>query len=233
VIYGSRYRRNGNISEENPVTINGEQRTSPLPGFDDDAYLIGPDGTRLQSSTNGNIGNVQPDWSGGLTSTFSWKGLTLTQQWETNQGAEVLNFDKYYLQGAGTHVDTEDRGSEVTREGIQVTTGEANDVSYVKDQAWYEGADRFVFERYVEDASYIKLRQLSLGYRFSLPDDLSQRSGLNSVRLQLVGRNLVTFTDFSMGDPAGSLAGSGNGQGFYHGITPNTRSYQASLSLNF
>jgi len=36
-----------------------------------------------------------------------------------------------------------------------------------------------------------------------------------------------------MGDPAGSLAGSGNGQGFYHGVTPSTRTYQGSLTFNF
>lgn len=233
IIYGSRYRTNGRISEDNPIEIDGEMRTSPLPGFDDDALLIGSDGTPLRSPTNGNIGNVQPDWEGGLSSTFSWKGLSLFQQWEVSQGAEVLNFDRYYLQGAGTYEGTEDRGTEATNEGIQVTTGEANETSYTRNEDWYEGADRFIFSRYVEDASYVKLRQVSLGYRFSLPETLSETSGLTSLQLRLTGRNLVTFTDFSMGDPAGSLAGSGNGQGFYHGITPSTRTYQASLTFNF
>lgn len=233
IIYGSRYRTNGRISEENPVTIDGEQRTSPLPGFSDDALLVGSDGTPLRSPTNGNIGNVQPDWQGGLTSTFRWKGLTLTQQWETSQGGEILNFDRYYMQGAGTHVSTEERGTEVTRDGIQVSTGEQNETSFTKDQAWYEGSDRFIFSRYVEDGSYIKLRQLSLGYQFALPAVVSQNAGLKSLRVRLTGRNLVTFSDFSMGDPAGSLAGSGNGQGFYHGVTPSTRTYQASLTFNF
>ncbi len=233
IIYGSRYRTNGRISSDNPITINGEQRTEPLDGFSDDALLIGPDGTPLRSPTNGNIGNVQPDWSGGITSTFSWKGLSLLQQWETSQGGEILNFDKYYMQGAGTHVDTEERGSEVTEDGIQVTTGEQNQTSYTKDQGWYEGSDRFIFSRYVEDGSYIKLRQLSLAYQFSLPESVSQTAGLNSLQLRLTGRNLVIFSDFSMGDPSGSLAGAGNGQGFYHGVAPSNRTYQASLTFNF
>jgi len=233
IIYGSRYRTNGRISEDNPAVIDGETRTSPLPEFSDDALLIGPDGTPLRSPTNGNIGNVQPDWEGGLTSTFRWKGLSLTQQWETSQGGEILNFDRYYMQGAGTHVATEERGTEVTRDGIQVSNGNENETSFTKNQAWYEGADRFIFSRYVEDGSYIKLRQLSLGYQFALPETVTQNAGLKSLRVKLTGRNLVTFSDFSMGDPAGSLAGSGNGQGFYHGVTPSTRTYQASLTFNF
>jgi hypothetical protein len=85
----------------------------------------------------------------------------------------------------------------------------------------------------VEDASYVKLRQVSLSYQFGLPDRVRQSVGLRSLRLQLTGRNLLTFTDFSMGDPVGSLAGSGNGQGFYHGVTPSARTYQASLTLGF
>lgn len=233
IIFGSRYRRNGEISEDNPITIAGEERTAPLPGFGDDALLIASDGTPVPASAPGNIGNVQPDWEGGLFSTFSWKGLSLSQQWEISRGAEVLNFDRFYTEFRGAFEGTEDRGTEVTRNGIQVTTGEQNDVSFVKDQDFYQGADNLVFERYVEDASYVKLRQVSLAYQYSLPDRIRQSVGLRSLRFQVTGRNLLTFTDFSMGDPVGSLAGSGNGQGFYHGVTPSARTYQASLTLGF
>ncbi|WP_263831284.1 SusC/RagA family TonB-linked outer membrane protein [Salinibacter sp.] len=233
VIYGSRYRTNGRISSDNPAEINGEVRTEPLDGFSDDALLIGSDGTPLRSPTNGNIGNVQPDWQGGLTSTFNWKGLTLSQQWEVSQGGDILNFDRFYMESAGTFEGTEDRGKEVTRDGIQVSTGDDNQTSFTKNEEWYQGPDSAIFSRYVEDASYVKLRELSLGYRFSLPDAISQRSGLTAVQVRLTGRNLVTFSDFSMGDPSGSLAGTGNGQGFYHGVAPSTRTYQASLTLDF
>jgi TonB-linked SusC/RagA family outer membrane protein len=233
IIFGSRYRRNGEISEDNPVTVAGEERTAPLAGFDDDALLIAADGTPLPAASPGNIGNVQPDWEGGLFSTFSWRGLSLSQQWEISRGAEILNFDRFYTEFRGTFEGTEDRGTEVTEDGIQVTTGEQNEVSFVKDQSFYQGPDGLVFERYVEDASYVKLRQVALSYQFSLPDRVRQSVGLRSLRLQLTGRNLLTFTDFSMGDPVGSLAGSGNGQGFYHGVTPSTRTYQASLTLGF
>jgi hypothetical protein len=233
IIYGSRYRTNGRISEDNSVVIDGEERTSPLPGFSDDALLVAADGTPMRSPTNGNIGNVQPDWQGGISSTFSWKGLSLFQQWEVSQGGDVLNFDRFYMEGAGTHEITEDRGTEAMNDGIQVTTGEANETPYTRNEAYYQGADSGIFSRFVEDASYVKLRQVSLGYRFTLPESMANASGLTSLQLQLTGRNLVTFTDFSMGDPSGSLAGAGNGQGFYHGITPSTRTYQASLTLNF
>lgn len=233
IIYGSRYLRNGMISEDNPVVIDGEERTSPLSDFGDDALIIGSDGTPVIAGGNGNIGNVQPDWEGGVSSTFSWKGLTLSQQWEVSQGRDILNFDKFYMQLYGTHESTLDRGTEVTEDGIQVDTGEPNETSYVKDQGYYLGPDLEVFSRFVEDGSYVKLRQVSLSYQFSLPESV-RTVGLNTLQLRLTGRNLVTFTDFSMGDPAsGSLAGTGNGQGFYHAVTPSTRSYQASVTFNF
>lgn len=232
IIYGSRYYRNGMISEDNPVMVNGTERTSPLPGFDDDALLIGADGLPRRAPSSGNIGNVQPDWEAGISSTFRWKGFSLFQQWGMSQGAEILNFDRYYMQNAGTHISTEDRGTEATREGIQLSTGEANETSFVRDEAYYTSPQRFIFEQYVEDASYVKLQQLSLAYNFSLPENV-QTAGLKSLRVQLTGRNLLIFTDFSMGDPSGSLAGAGNGQGFYHGVAPSTRTYQASLTFNF
>ena len=232
VIYGSRYLRNGMISEDNPVTVNGTERTSPLPGFGEDALLIGSDGLPERAPTPGNIGNVQPDWEAGISSTFRWKGFSLFQQWNMSQGAEVMNLDRYYMQLVGTHVSTENRGTEVTRDGIQVSTGQANEASYVRDQGYFSGPQSQIDERFVEDASYVKLQQLSLAYDFSLPENV-QTVGLESLQVQLTGRNLLVFTDFSMGDPSGSLAGAGNGQGFYHGVTPSTRTYQASLTFNF
>lgn len=232
VIFASRYLRNGDISEENPVEINGEERTAPVSGFGDDALLIAEDGTPVEDPAPGNIGNVQPDWQAGIQSTFSWKGLSLSQQWEIIQGGDILNFDRFYMEAAGTHIDTEDRGQEYTFDGLNVSTGSANETSIIRDFGWYNGPDRLVFERFVEDASYVKLRQLSLSYRLPVPGSI-QDAGLRSLRLSLTGRNLLTFTDFSMGDPAGSLAGAGNGQGFYHGVTPTSRTYQASVQFGF
>ncbi|HHP7236874.1 SusC/RagA family TonB-linked outer membrane protein [Longibacter sp.] len=241
IIFGSRYLRNGEISEDTPVTINGQQRTSPVEGFGDDALIITADGTPLEADSPGSIGNVQPDWTGGLRSTFSFKGLTLTQQWEISQGGDILNFDNYYVQATGNIDQTLDRGSEEIIDGIRQSDGQRNEgenaVGYERDEAWFRGTsadtDRFVFERYVEDASYVKLRELTLAYRFTLPEGLSNRSGLDNVRFALTGRNLLTFSDFTYGDPAGSLDGAGNGQGFYHGVTPTSRQYRASLTLGF
>lgn len=237
VIFGSRYLRNGDISEDLSVVIDGQERTSPVEGFGDDALLVSANGVPLENPSPGKIGNVQPDWQGGLRSTFSFKGLSLTQQWEMSQGGDILNFDRYYNEATGSFQGTVARNSERVYEGIQVSDGSANEVGLERTQQFYDGSSattqRFVFERFVEDASYVKLRELTLAYRFNLPDGLSSRSGLENIRFAVTGRNLLTFSDFSYGDPVGSLAGSGNGQGFYHGVTPSARQYRASLTLGF
>ena len=234
IIYARGFRRNGSISPENPLSLpDGSQRTQPYEGFSDDAKLIGPNGIGLLSSGPKNVGNVQPDWQGGFNTSLSWKGLTVSTQWEYSKGGEILNFDRFYMEGNGTHQITENRGEEITRDGIQITTGEANETSVVRDESYFTGTPNLNFERFVEDASYLKLRQASISYQFQLPQRIGRVSGLETVRVGATGRNLITFSDFSMGDPAGSLAGTGNGQGFYHGVTPSTRTYRFSIRLGF
>jgi hypothetical protein len=159
--------------------------------------------------------------------------LSLSTQWQFSKGGEILNFDRFYMEGNGTHEITANRGEEITRDGIQIATGEANETPVVRDQDYFTGAARLNFERYVEDASYLKLRQASISYQFQLPQRIGRVSGLETVQVGATGRNLITFSDFSMGDPTGSLAGTGNGQGFYHGVTPSTRTYRFSLRLGF
>jgi TonB-linked SusC/RagA family outer membrane protein len=234
IIYGRGFRRNGSISPNNPLTLpDGSQRTEPFSGFGDDAKLIAPNGQGLLSAGPKNIGNVQPDWQGAFNTSVSWKGLSLSTQWQFSKGGEILNFDRFYMEGNGTHEITANRGEEITRDGIQIATGEANETPVVRDQDYFTGAARLNFERYVEDASYLKLRQASISYQFQLPQRIGRVSGLETVQVGATGRNLITFSDFSMGDPTGSLAGTGNGQGFYHGVTPSTRTYRFSLRLGF
>ncbi|WP_103029696.1 SusC/RagA family TonB-linked outer membrane protein [Salinibacter altiplanensis] len=234
IIFARGFRRNGDISPDNPLPLpGGSQRTEPYEGFGDDAKLIGPDGQGLLSAGPKNIGNVQPDWQGGFNTSISWKGLSVSTQWEYSQGGEILNFDRFYMEGNGTHEATANRGEEITRDGIQIATGESNETSVVRDQEFFTGPANSNFERFVEDASYLKLRQASISYQFQIPQRIGRISGLETVRVGATGRNLITFSDFSMGDPAGSLAGTGNGQGFYHGVTPSTRTYRFSVRLGF
>ncbi len=201
------------------------------PGLEEGTLLIGEDGLPLVAPALGAIGNVQPDWTGNVRSSLSYKGLTLSGLVDIRQGGDILNMDLFYSSFYGSAEVTADRGSAYTYEGLNVATGQPNDVEIVRDQAFYQGFYSGVFENFVEDGSFVKLREISLSY--DLPTRLVQRAGLQGATVTATGRNLWTATDFSYGDPEGSLVGAGNGQGFYHNVTPGTRSFSLGVRVSF
>jgi hypothetical protein len=99
----------------------------------------------------------------------------------------------------------------------------------VKDQNYYQNFYSSIDELFVEDGSFVKLRELSLSY--SLPHRLLSKTPFQSVNLSVIGRNLYIDSNFSYWDPEGNLGGATNGQGFYHAVTPGTRSL--TFGLNF
>ena len=78
------------------------------------------------------------------------------------------------------------------------------------DQNWYQGDGNgfgAVSAQFIEEASYVKLRELSIGYTIDAPW-LSRGLGFSSVDLRLAGRNLKTWTDYTGVDPETNLAGA-------------------------
>jgi TonB-linked SusC/RagA family outer membrane protein len=220
VIWSRQLQRNGMLEE-------------PFDGVDDDALIIGEDGLPVWTGEDGNIGNTQPDWLANLRSRFSYKGLSLSALFDMRQGGDVLNFDLFYSVSAGTAGLTENRGESIVWEGVNATTGEPNTVEVMQDQDYYRDfySSFNSVELFVEDGSFIKLRELSLSY--ALPQRWTQAVGLQSARITGVGRNLWIDSDFTYRDPEGNLGGSSNGQGFYHGVTPGSRNYSIGVDFTF
>lgn len=208
VIWGTRYERN----EEGQL-------------------LIGDDGLPIISGETGPIGNVQPDWTGNLRTTFRYKGIGLSALFDKRQGGDIINFDLRYSVHYGTAEITENRGSTFTYEGININTGEPNDVEITRDKSYYQTNYAITYENLVEDGSFLKLRELSLSYR--LPNSLLAQTPFKALTVRGVGRNLWIDSDFSYLDPEGSLLGGGNAQGFYHAVTPSSRSVTVSLNVSF
>lgn len=189
------------------------------------------------------IGNIQPDWTGNLSTTFRYKGFSLSALFAFQKGGDVLNFSLNYTIEAGMAEITEIRGTQMTDPnkpgyvkpyiwpGVKASNGEPNDIKVLRNQEfWNKYA--VVHENQVEDASYIKLSRISLGY--SLPASLLDNTPIRSASFTITGRNLWIRSDFSYGDPQGSVYGAANGgTGYYLFITPSSRSIMFSLSLGF
>lgn len=187
------------------------------------------------------IGNIQPDWQGNLRSTFRYKGFSLSGLLDVQQGGDILNFDLNYSIGYGMAEITETRGTQMTDpdaegyvepyvwSGVKASNGEPNDIKLVRDQDFWERYAN-THENQVEDGSYIKLREISLGYR--LPTSFLAKTPVRTASFTVTGRNLWIETDFSYGDPSGNIYGTDNGgRGFYQWITPTTRSVMFNLQV--
>lgn len=224
IIRGYAYQRN----DEGQLIIN-DNANSP-------AY-----GHPIQAQEQKTIGNIQPDWLGNLRSTLQYKGFSISGLLDVRKGGDIMNFGLNYTITNGMAEMTENRGTQMqnsdqpgyiepyTFEGVKESNGETNDIQLVRNQDFWEryGA---VHENQVEDGSFIKLREVSLGYHLS--SNILSQTPLRTASLKVTGRNLWIDTDFSYGDPEGNLYGSQNGgQGYYMFITPPSRSVMFNLQI--
>lgn len=207
VIYGTRYARNaaGTILTDN-------------------------DGLPFADSEQGIIGDINPDWMGGIVNNFKYKQFTFSFAFDMKKGGDIQNNVDGYGYFYGTPKVTEDRGPRVV-EGVNATTGQPNTVS-VSGQAYYQRINS-VLESVIQDGTYVKLRNVSLGY--NLKSEWLQKSPFKTIGFQVTGRNLWIYAPhFTGGDPEVSSFGSSNGsQGIYSFSTPTSRSVDFSVKLTF
>jgi outer membrane receptor protein involved in Fe transport len=205
VIYGTRYARNN-----------------------EGKLLIGNDGLPFAADEQGIIGDINPDWMAGIVNNLRYKQFTLSFSFDMKKGGDIQNNVDGYGYFYGTPKVTEDRGPRVV-EGVNATTGLPNTVS-VSGQAYYQRANG-VLESVIQDGTYVKLRNVSIGY--NLKPTWLQKTPFKTIGLQVTGRNLWIYAPhFTGGDPEVSSFGSSNGsQGIYSFSTPTSHSVDFSLRL--
>ncbi len=167
------------------------------------------------------IGNALPDFNLGFNSTFRYKGFNLYMLWGAQIGGNVYNFTKQWGYRDGRNAD-QDQGGKA--EGMKKST------AYY--ETLYAATDKN--NHFVEDATYIKLRELSIGYTFNR-QMLSRVFGdvLHSISASIIGRNLLTFTNYSGFDPE---VGDGDDPTLYRVDNfnyPPFRTIRAKLEFQF
>lgn len=167
------------------------------------------------------IGNGLPDFSLGLNTTFRYKGFSLYMLWGAQIGGDVYNFTKQWGYRDGRNADQDQGGKE---ESMKKST------TYY--EVLYDATAKN--SHFVEDATYLKLRELSIGYTFNR-QQLSQVFGnvLHSLSASIIGRNLLTFTGYSGFDPE---VGDGSDPTLYRVDSfnyPPLRTIRAKLEFQF
>lgn len=203
----------------------------------DGKVVVGPDGIPLDDPNPVEIGSIQPDWYGGATSTFSYKGLSLGITVDTKQGGKVVSSTAAQLYFAGLAEETAFNSREewiVPNSVVQTGTDDDGNPIYSPNTtpltmygggnvrnywAQIQGGSRN--EAVLLDASYIKLREVAL--RYTIPTALISKTPFKGITVGAVGRNLWLRTQGNNHfiDPEASAFGNGNAQGYeFLGIPP-------------
>lgn len=204
--------------------------------------VFNPDnGAPIQSSEVSILGNGVHKYTGGLTNTISWKGIYADILVDFKAGGELYSGTNVRLVQSGSHKMTVENvsGPGFVAEGrdrITVTgvTPDGEPMTMVLgpelvDNFW--GAYGQLSDRFIYDASFIKLRQISVGY--NLPSSVMAKLPMQGIRLSFVGRNLaLLFTNLENVDPETTYNNT-NAQGFDYFSFPQTRSYGFNLRVTF
>jgi TonB-linked SusC/RagA family outer membrane protein len=179
------------------------------------------------------IGDPTPDFLLGLRNNFSYKNFLLTFLWDIRVGGDVANVTANWMRAQGIGEFTEDRGSQVIFRGVQAD-GSPNTIPVVIDDARYYNnttGNRDIAERFIEDGSWVRLRDINLTYR--VPSAVANRLKMRNLDVSLYGRNLLLFTAYTGVDPETNLAGPNSSIGVDAFGTPTTRSVGINLSAQF
>ena len=166
----------------------------------------------------GDIGNQTADFNLGLRNTISYKNFDFYMLWDWKQGGDLYNRNGQWLTRDNRHEMIDQAGK---------APGEQKTVSYY--QSLYDVNQNNGY--WVEDASFVKLREASIFYTF---DDM-EKSFINSLRIGLTGTNLFTFTNYSGWDPEVQLFDGATSQYYAvdFGVYPVSTSYTLSVTLKF
>ncbi|MGH2568834.1 MAG: TonB-dependent receptor domain-containing protein, partial [Bacteroidota bacterium] len=172
-------------------------------------------GRPLRDPVNQKIGDPNPDFLLSFSNDFSvWKNISVHIQFDGMFGQDVFNFTRRILEtpafGNGKEYEKELSG--------EVAVG-------------YFNQRRTVFEEYIEDGSFVKLRELSVSYR--LDQEFIRNLGLRSLEARLSGRNLISFDNYSGYDPEINVASQSTlVRGFDWSTIPLPRTWIFSLTFN-
>lgn len=231
----------GVIRGKDFVYVNGQPKVYTTADAPSGSYV----GVYARTSNSDNVlGDINPDWTGGIKNSFKYKDFNASFLIDIQEGGNFFSLDTYYGYGTGIYdmsVGNNELGNPVRNSlangGGIILPGVNADGSPNTTRArmdWYAnpyGWARGMNAQHVYDASFVKLREVSLGYDF--PESLIGNSPLTAASISLVGRNLWIISKNSPHtDPEAGLS-AGNIQGNQSGAYPSVREIGVNVKLSF
>jgi len=192
-----------------------------IAGRDDDGNLVmEPDGV-VNSDDRTIIGNPHPDFIFGFTNNFRYKNFDLNIFLQGVVGNDMMNFTRMELEWVN---GKENQMATVLNRWTPTNT----DTDIPVASSSYSS---ITSTRWVEKGTYIRLKNLSLGY--NLPEEVLKRTGIKKLRVYVSGQNLFTITDYTGYNPDVSYRDDNTSLGLDYGSYPNTRSFTVGVNINF
>jgi TonB-linked SusC/RagA family outer membrane protein len=231
VIYGQRWARSIAELADNP--LNAGKDLNSLYEINDEGYAVkkGSRGTAAErliayvdksGNNNVKIGDVNPDYSFGFANTIRAGGFTLYGLLDGTHGGNVYNFTKQWMFQDMRHAALDQTGKAPENKKA---------IDYYQIGLYNNLEPNSYF---VEDGSYVKLREMSLSYAFSqnMLNSLRFLGQGRSLKIAMIGRNLKTWTNYSGFDPESSSNGDFNFRidGFRY---PSFRQFTGQIEIGF
>lgn len=173
------------------------------------------------------LGDANPDFYGGVTNSINAYGFDLSFFFQFSIGNYVFNNTRAFSEGMNSIF-----GQANTIKNRWTPENPTTDISYPRAVFQDPNNNRRVSDRFVEDASYVRLKNLSLGYTF--PSSVMKKIGMTKGRIYVSGQNLLTFTNYSGFDPEVSTFGETNTAPGTDFLTfPQARVMLVGLNLGF
>ncbi len=212
-----------------------------------------PDGNRIYTSTGDTqqtddteLGNYNPDWMGSINNTFTYKNLSLSCLFDLRYGGLIYNETERKLNMYGlskaTLLDGRDNvvpdGVYETDDGTYAPLSDL-DIGVSGEQYWTSEMAESVPGCVLEDDTYLKLREVRIGYSF--PKTLLGKTFIKSASVAFVGRNIAVWSNIKHIDPETyGIATDENDfgedtkvPGYANSNLPSVRSFGFSVSCKF
>jgi hypothetical protein len=185
----------GSVREGQPIGIFYGRKFAGVDRENGDALYATAEGgtTNLVSQAALQIvGNPNPDFTGGITNTFSFKGIDLSVLGQFVSGGDLYNAAGIYQSASGDYFDNQ------TLDQLNAWR-KPGDETNVPQLRLYGGNGTAQSSRWVSDGSFFRVKNVTLGYNLS--SDLAKRAFLKSARVYVSAQNLFTFTNYEGYDP--------------------------------
>lgn len=170
---------------------------------------------KIDESDRTALGNPFPWLTYGLNISAAWKGLDLSLFFQGVYGSEIYNAVRLRTEGTGNEATLS-----TTMRDVWTTSNPDGSIPNPNGSAM----NREDSSRFIEDGSYLRLKNLQIGY--SLPSRWISKLGMSRLRIYLSGSNLFTLTKYTGYDPE-------VGGGVDYGNYPQSRTFMLGLNVNF